>query len=43
MAREATCKDCGKTLGIPEIAKLGDDGETICEDCAPNGKAAAPS
>lgn len=41
MAREATCTECGQTLGIPEIAKLGEDGEAICEDCAPGGEPTA--
>lgn len=35
MAREATCSECGQTLGIPQIARLEEEDTALCEDCTP--------
>lgn len=34
MAREATCAGCGQELGIQQIAKIDEDADELCEDCA---------
>lgn len=34
MAGEATCRECGTTLGVQRIARLDEEAEALCEDCA---------